>query len=228
LGAEISNNTALYFRVPLSLCPMKRLLLFYKFLVFGLIACTDEPVKGKPNGGDSLTDTSGNALVVHSDTSKEARKQNDCSILRRKVVDDPTGKRLLSDLRLMTACGLDSFDFIYVVPNLGLDYITHEQMSGNDSLTYGDVLKHINEFKTTGTYTQLKNQVMTLDSLKTIQFKPREMERMKPVMGRLGFTEPEWLSFTKFASTYPLPKDRPMSWGEMLEAFDGYLAKDSK
>ncbi|MGL5888463.1 MAG: hypothetical protein ACRC3B_01180, partial [Bacteroidia bacterium] len=168
------------------------------------------------------------ASVVYSDTSKDARKQNDCSILRRRVVNDPTGKRLLNDLRLMTACGLDSFDFIYVVPNLGLDYITHEQMTGNDSLTYGDVLKHINEFKTTGTYTQLKNQVMTLDSLKSVQFKPREIERMKPVMGRLGFTEPEWLSFSKFASTYPVPKDRQISWGEMLEAFDGYLAKDSK
>lgn len=211
---------------------MKRLLLFYTSILLVLVSCTDEPVKGKVNGTDSLTDTltdtSGNGLDVLSDTNKDARKQNDCSILRRRVVDDPTGKRLLYDLRLMTACGLDSFDFIYVVPNLGLDYITHEQMSGNDSLTYGDVLKHINEFKTTGTYTQLKNQVMTLDSLKSVQFKPREIERMKPVMGRLGFTEPEWLSFSKFATTYPVPKDRPMSWGEMLEAFDGYLAKDSK
>lgn len=207
---------------------MKRLLLFLTLTFLVITSCTDDVPKGNKVPGDSITDTTSDEVLLNLDTSTQGKKQNDCSILRRRVVNDPTGKRLLNDLRLMTACGLDSFDFIYVIPNLGLDYITHEQMSGNDSLTYGDVLKHINEFKLTGTYTELKHQVMTLDSLRSVEFKPREMERMKPIMGRLGFTEPEWLAFSKFATTYPMPKDRRMSWGEILEAFDGYMEKNSK
>lgn len=205
---------------------MKQFLLLAT-LLWLLAACTDTK-PGKPDdtlNSDSVADTTGEAVWLHSDSSTGARRQNDCSILRRRVRVDATGKKLLADLRLMTACGLDSFDFVYVVPNLALDFITFQQQTGNDTLTYGDVLKHINEFKTTGTYTQLKQQVMTLDSLRSVRFERKQMEKMKPVMGRLGFTEPEWLAFTKFASTYPLPKERSMSWGEMLEAFDKDLAK---
>lgn len=205
---------------------MKQFLLLATLL--GLLAACTDTKPGTPIDSlnhDSLADSTGQAVWLHSDSTTDARRQNDCSILRRRVRVDATGKKLLADLRLMTACGLDSFDFVYVVPNLALDYITYEQQNGNDTLTYGDVLKHINEFKTTGTYTQLKQQVMTLDSLRSVRFERKQMEKMKPVMGRLGFTEPEWLAFTKFASTYPLPKERPMSWGEMLEAFDKDLAK---
>jgi hypothetical protein len=205
---------------------MKQFLLLATLL--GLLAACTDTKPGTPEDSllrDSLADTAVQAVWLHSDSTTDARRQNDCSILRRRVRVDATGKKLLADLRLMTACGLDSFDFVYVVPNLALDYITFEQQNGNDTLTYGDVLKHINEFKTTGTYTQLKQQVMTLDSLRSVRFERKQMEKMKPVMGRLGFTEPEWLAFTKFASTYPLPKERPMSWGEMLEAFDKDLAK---
>jgi hypothetical protein len=205
---------------------MKQFLLLAS-LLWLLAACTDTK-PGTPEDSlnrDTLSDTTGQTVWLHSDSTNAARIQNDCSILRRRVRVDPTGKKLLADLRLMTACGLDSFDFVYVVPNLALDYITYQQQTGNDTLTYGDVLKHINEFKTTGTYTQLKQQVMTLDSLRSVRFERKQMEKMKPVMGRLGFTEPEWLAFTKFAATYPLPKERPISWGELLEAFDKDLAK---
>ncbi|MCA6365405.1 MAG: hypothetical protein IM638_20405 [Bacteroidetes bacterium] len=205
---------------------MKKFLLLAALL--GLLAACTDTKPGTPDYSlrrDTVSDTTGQAVWLHSDSTTDGRSQNDCSILRRRVRVDATGKKLLADLRLMTACGLDSFDFVYVVPNLALDFITFEQQNGNDTLTYGDVLKHINEFKTTGTYTQLKQQVMTLDSLRSVRFERKQMEKMKPVMGRLGFTEPEWLAFTKFASTYPLPKERPISWGEMLEAFDKDLAK---
>ncbi|MCU0432659.1 MAG: hypothetical protein MUC87_04325 [Bacteroidia bacterium] len=208
---------------------MKQFLLLAS-LLWLLAACTETKPETPADSlkGDSVTNTAGQSVWLQSDTSRTARKQNDCSILRKRVVTDATGKRLLADLRLMTACGLDSFDFVYVVPNLALDYITFQQQTGNDSLTYGDVLKHIKEFKTSGTYTQLKQQVMTLDSLRSVRFERKNMDKMKPVMGRLGFTEPEWLAFTKFAATYPLPKERAMSWGEMLEAFDDDLAKSEK
>lgn len=193
-------------------------------LLAGLVSCSDDPVK---NGKDSLNDTavvmndtSFHGDSVKTDTGSNSTVHYDCSVLRRKV--RLNAKSIIQrDMDELSHCGIDSFDFLYVVPNLFPAWASENAVNGNDSATYGDFLKHLNEFRGTDSYYQLHVRVNTLDSLRSVKFNVSKLYAMKPVLGRLGFTEPEWQMFSGFAQSYPVPS-KNFTWGQMLDAFEKY------
>jgi hypothetical protein len=177
-------------------------------------------------------DTSKNKVVVvdtnHTpiDTGTHAEIIHyDCAVLKRVLPADDNEKQMRIDLQEMLHCGIDSFDFLYVVPNLFPGFMSENHVAGNKKVTYGDFLNHLNEFKATPAYAQLHERVATLDSLKATPFKINKLDAMKPVLGKLGFTEEEWEQFEGFSRTYPIPK-KGFTWGDMVEAFDKYKPKE--
>ena len=149
----------------------------------------------------------------------------DCSVLSRKIPGESQQEAIRTDLRKLIHCGIDSFDFLYVVPNLFPGFVSENHVSGK-KVTYGDFVTHVNEFKSTESYFQLHARVNTLDSLRTVRFDVNKLYTMKPTLGRLGFTEPEWEMFSGFARTYPVPKKGFYTWGDLLDAFDTYKPKE--
>jgi hypothetical protein len=141
----------------------------------------------------------------------------DCGILQQKIT---TIEKLMGDMSLLVNCGIDSFDLTYVVPNLVPRFVEQSVIQNRQSLTYADIVRHIREFKSTGEYVRLYRQVMTLDSLRALPFSPDDLERMKPVLGRLGFTETEWEDFKAYTKAFPLSKNKPLNWREVLDMFD--------
>jgi hypothetical protein len=199
--------------------------LFAFLFVFVLASsCTDEPSQHK-SGDDSMITITGNdtnsVAADSSDTAQTAGKY-DCSVLRRRVPSAKQKEQLSRDLLELSHCGIDSFDYIYVVPNLFPGWMSENQVQGNDSITYGDFLKHLAEFKKTNAYVQLHDRVNTLDSLRSVAYDGKRVYYMKPVLGRLGFTEPEWEMFLGFSRTYPVPKKGIFTWGDMLDEFEKY------
>jgi hypothetical protein len=130
------------------------------------------------------------------------------------------------DLADLSHCSIDSFDFLYVVPNLFPGFVNEHQVQGDYAITYGDFVKHVEEFRATPAYMQLHTRVNTLDSLKRTPFDQRKVYAMKATLGQLGFTEPEWEKFKGFANTYPVPKNKKFTWGDMLDEFEKYNTKD--
>ncbi len=149
----------------------------------------------------------------------------DCSVLSRKIPGESQQAAIRSDLGKLIHCGIDSFDFLYVVPNLFPGFVSENHVSGK-KVTYGDFVTHVNEFKNTDSYYQLHVRVNTLDSLRTVKFDVNKLYTMKPTLGKLGFTEPEWQMFSGFARTYPVPKKGFYTWGDLLDAFDSYKPKE--
>ena len=171
-------------------------------------------------GGDTIQiQQNGDTVVRYSNTRK------DCSILTRKLPADTASRTFGEDIRQLYGCGVDSFDLVYVVPNLLPGFAGEQYIAGNTSATYGDFVKHLNEFKLTEAYAQLHVQVKTLDSLRSVSFNALQLPNMKPTFGRLGMTEPEWQQFSGFARTYPVPQNGVFTWGDMLNAFETYSAE---
>lgn len=202
--------------------PMRRLLPFLLSLCI-LASCTDEP-KSK-TGTDTLkpgNDTTAVRDSVNDTTATNNTPKYDCSVLRRRIPDEKQEAAIQRDLNELRHCGIDSFDFLYIVPNLFPGYVSENHIQGRDTVTYGDFLKHLNEFRNTTAYAQLHDRVSTLDSLRSVPYEPKKLYTMKPVLGRLGFSEPEWEMFQGFARTYPLPKKQIFTWGDLLDAFEKY------
>ncbi|GAB4140808.1 MAG: hypothetical protein Fur0041_16020 [Bacteroidia bacterium] len=174
-----------------------------------LLSCGNDDVTAHHVTGESLQHDSLKPAVT-------------CDVLNRRIPADTSEEQLRKDLAELVNCGIDSFDFVYVVPNLLPGFSGEEHIKGNDSITYKDFVAHLKEFQATEAYHQLKIQVNTLDSLKTIPYDYRNLQSMKPVLGRLGMTEPEWNMFTGFARTYPVPKNEVFTWGDLLNAFESY------
>lgn len=182
-----------------------------------------------PDSSSNLfPDTSSKTLITDSiQSGLNEAKTYDCSILNQKVNYTRGNEQWMRNMRLLVNCGIDSFDLVYIVPNLVPRFVEEAVLKNQKTLTYSDIVNHIHEFKSSGEYTQLYRQVMTLDSLRALPFSAKDIDRIKPVLGRLGFSELEWESFLQFAKTYPLPKDKRMSWRDMLDAYDGYTLKNN-
>jgi hypothetical protein len=152
--------------------------------------------------------------------------RHDCSILNKRIPPDSALEQLQYDLDEFAFC-VDSFDFTYVVPNLLASWMSEERVKGNNGITYGDFMKHLKEFKTTEGYAQLHQQVMTLDSVRSLPFDASKVDAMKPTFGKLGMTEAEWKALSGFAKTYPVPdKSKTVfSWGNMMDAFEQYFSE---
>jgi hypothetical protein len=192
--------------------------------IFLLNGCTDEPVKEAPAPDSGITqpaDTAQPADTVAIDTTSKTNGTYDCSVLRRAIPDVKYQKQISRDIAQLKLCGVDSFDFLYVVPNLFPGYASENQVAGK-TVTYGDFVSHLNDFRKTNAYYELHMRVVTLDSLKTVPFESKKIYSMKPVLGRLGFTEQEWNMFSGFVRTYPIPEKQVFTWGDMLEEFEKY------
>ena len=203
---------------------MRNLGIFIGFLLI-FSSCHNDPAPDKIV--DSVVDTLKTKPVSFIDTSHvDTSHYNDpivydCSVLKRVLPNDSDKKQIRRDLQELYRCGIDSFDFLYVVPNLFPGFMSENHIAGNRKVTYGDFMKHLAEFKSTDAYQQLHVHVATLDSLKAVPFNAKKVHSMKPVLGKLGFTEEEWEQFEGFANTYPIPH-KGFTWGEMVEAFDKY------
>jgi hypothetical protein len=198
---------------------------FLPVLLFLLLlsSCTTDPAgkTGKDSVPDSTFGVTGDNDTFRIDSGNTSKIYYDCSVLNRRVPPDSAQATIRRDLAQLIHCGIDSFDFLYVVPNLFPGFVSENRVSGN-KITYGDFVKHVNEFKSTDAYFQLHTRVETLDSLRSVKFDPRKLAGMKPTLGKLGFTEPEWEMFSGFAGTYPIPKKGTFTWGDMLDAFDKF------
>lgn len=200
------------------------------FLIFSLAACTedhpandqkvDTPLVAVVDTPIYITDT-----IIGAD-GMPVYVKHDCSILGKRIPGDSALEELQYDLDELAYC-VDSFDFRYVVPNLLASWLGEERVKGNTKATYGDFMKHLIEFKGTEGYAQLHDQVMTLDSVKSLPFDASKIESMKPTFGKLGMTGAEWNALSGFARTYPVP-DKTKSiftWGDMMEAFEIYYTQ---
>jgi hypothetical protein len=152
--------------------------------------------------------------------------RHDCSILRKRIPSDSALEELQYDLDELAFC-VDSFDFTYVVPNLLASWLSEERVKGTTGITYGDFVEHLKEFKTTVAYAQLHDQVMTLDSVRSLPFDVAKIADMRQTFGQLGMTEPEWNALSGFARTYPVPdKSKTIfTWGDMMDAFESYYSQ---
>jgi hypothetical protein len=143
----------------------------------------------------------------------------DCSVLSRTIPPLKQRRRVSQDLAELRYCGIDSFDYVYIVPNLFYSWASENEVAGK-KMQYGDFISHLHDFHETESYTQLRERVKTLDSLRTVPFELKRLHAMKPVLGGLGFTEREWNMFSGFAATYPVPAGRKFTWGDMLDEFE--------
>lgn len=184
------------------------------------VADSDSALLGKIDSADIQADT-----IVGAD-GKQVIVHHDCSILKKRIPPDSALEELQYDLDELRFC-VDSFDFRYVVPNLLASWLSEQRVTGNNTVTYGDFVKHMNEFKTTQSYAELHDQVMALDSVKSLPFDAKKIDIMKETFGKLGMTEPEWNAFSGFARTYPVPEKAQtiFTWGDMMDAFETYWAK---
>ncbi|HEU4718778.1 MAG TPA: hypothetical protein VFU15_13130 [Bacteroidia bacterium] len=183
------------------------------FLLFALASCSNDKSTKVP-GDSSVTDT---GKVAVSDTAPK----DECAIRKKRIPKNYPQDSIDKDLIGLSRCGIDSFDYLYVVPNLFPAWLSERRVVG-DTVTYGDFIEHLEKFRTTDSYYKLHLKVATLDSLKTIPFQKKDIYRMKPLLGQLGFTEGEWDMFSGFAVTYPVPDPKHFSWGDMLDAFEKY------
>ncbi|MDQ3110664.1 MAG: hypothetical protein M3R17_12290 [Bacteroidota bacterium] len=202
---------------------MRQLLPFCLFFML-LCSCTSDP-DTKTRGTDSVIDTT---LITNNftdtfrvDNGDTTQTYYDCSVLSRIIPAETEQATIRNDLNTLAHCGIDSFDFLYVVPNLFPGFVSEKQVSGKKP-TYGEFVKELNEFKTTDAYFQLHTRVVTLDSLRSTKYDKTKLYAMKPTLGKLGFTGPEWEMFSGFARTYPIPEKGRFTWGDMLEAFEKY------
>lgn len=199
----------------------------FVFTLLLLVSCKNDPSDNSDSGDSMVTindnnfTDSGAARIDSNNTNQPAY---DCSVLHRRVPNAKNQEAIRKDLNELQHCGVDSFDFLYVVPNLFPGWLSENQVQGIDSVTYGDFMKHLTEFRKSPAYYQLHERVTTLDSLRTVAYDAKRVYYMKPVLGKLGFTEPEWEMFLGFSRTYPVPKGN-FTWGNMLDEFEKYSSK---
>jgi hypothetical protein len=203
---------------------MRQLIILFSIWLLSQACGTDSP---KLNPSDSLADTvsiSDSGQTKHDSLldSIHGIGNKNCAVLYRNLPNLTDTLKVQTDLSELLNCGVDSFDFLYVVPNLFPNWASEKQYGSRVSATYGDFVKHLNEFRTTDSYVALKQRVVTLDSLRAAPFDKKKLYSMKPVLGKLGFTEPEWNQFSGFVNTFPIPDKKKMTWGDMLEEFEKY------
>jgi len=193
-----------------------------------MVSCGDDPKTVNGNLVDTsqvVTIDSGSTIIdtITTADGKQVILRHDCSILKEKIPADSELDQMQFDLQELRFC-VDSFDFRYVVPNLLSSWLSEERVQGSTSVTYGDFVKHLNEFKTTEAYFQLHEQITTLDSLRSVSFDATKLISMRSTFGKLGMTEPEWNAFSGFARTYPVPTKGVFTWGDMMDAFESYYS----
>ena len=196
--------------------------LFAGIIFFQLVACHSSPGNG---GKDDTAKT--DSLSQKKDSLRKPLPNDsgvnmveDCSVLKKIIPGDTADPSIPHDLGHLVQCGIDSFDLSYIVPNLFPGYVFEKHAAGHNAVTYGDFLAHLNEFKATSAYQELHERVNTLDSLRAIPFDKKNIATMKPLIGRLGYTQGEWTRFEQFARSYPVPANGKITWGDMFEAFD--------
>jgi hypothetical protein len=201
------------------------------FLLFSFAACTEDHPKTDHRIDSQVVASMLDTPLIVTDTmvgedGQPVYVKHDCSILRKRIPADSALEELQYDLDELAYC-VDSFDFRYVVPNLLASWLSEERVSGNSKVTYGDFVLHLNEFKTTEAYSQLHDQVMTLDSVRSLPFDASKIAIMKPTFGKLGMTEGEWNALSGFARSYPVPdKSKTIfTWGDMMDAFEDYYSQ---
>ncbi len=152
--------------------------------------------------------------------------RHDCSILKKKIPADSALEQLSYDLDELAYC-VDSFDFVYIVPNLLASWLSEERVKGTQGLTYNDFILHMNEFKSTPAYAELHERTMTLDSVRSLPFDATKIQTMQATFGKLGMTGPEWNALSGFAKTYPVPdkSQKIFTWGDMMDAFETYYSQ---
>lgn len=184
----------------------------------GNIPPVDTPDAVAYDSSDFIIDT------IITEDGKQVIVTHDCSVLKKRIPPDSALEQLQYDLDELSFC-VDSFDFKYVIPNLLASWMSEERVKGTVGVTYGDFVKHLNEFKSTEAYHQLHIQVMTLDSVRSLPFDAMKIQFMRATFGKLGMTEPEWNAFSGFASTYPVPENAKtvFTWGDMMDAFESYF-----
>lgn len=196
--------------------------------LFLLAACSNDPKSVEGDTVDTpqvVISDSGSAQIdtITTADGKQVILRHDCTILRKKIPGDSELDQMQYDLQELRFC-VDSFDFRYVVPNLLSSWLSEERVQGSTTVTYGDFVKHLNEFKTTEAYFQLHEQITTLDSLRSVSFDASKLNSMRSTFGKLGMTEPEWNAFSGFARTYPVPTKGVFTWGDMMDAFESYYS----
>jgi hypothetical protein len=199
-------------------------------LVLAFASCEDDKPHDQNNGDSTLfavEDTS--SYITDTILTADGKKvvvTHDCSVLKRRIPADSALDQLGADMEDLSMC-VDSFDFRYVVPNLLASWLSEERVKGNSAITYGDFVKHLNEFKRTEAYAQLHMQVMTLDSVRSLPFNANRIDVMRPTFGKLGMTEPEWNAFAGFSRTYPVPETakNTFTWGDMMDAFESFYSQ---
>lgn len=203
-------------------------LIFLGFI--GWTACNGEKprtIVTEPTDDIVIADTSDIKVdTIITEDGKQVIVTHDCSVLRKKIPSDSALEQLQYDLDELSFC-VDSFDFRYVVPNLLASWISEERVKGTRGITYGDFVKHLNEFKLTPAYAQLHDQVMSLDSVRSLPFDANRIPAMRETFGKLGMTEGEWNAFSGFARTYPVPENAKtvFTWGDMMDAFESYYTQ---
>lgn len=199
------------------------------FLLFVLCSCSENHPANDPKSDSNAVAEDSSYYIIDTIIGADGKPvyiRHDCSILKKQIPPDSALEEMEYDLDELSFC-VDSFDFRYVVPNLLSSWLSEQRVSGNTKVTYGDFVKHLNEFRTTEGYAQLHTQVMTLDSVRSLPFDPSQIMNMRETFGKLGMTEPEWNALSGFARTYPVP-DKSKSiftWGDMMDAFENYYSK---
>jgi hypothetical protein len=202
----------------------------FLFLAFAF-ACNEDQPENVQRTDSSQDVVVADTPIIVSDTfiSEDGTPvivRHDCSILGKKIPADSALEQLQYDLDELSYC-VDSFDFQYVVPNLLASWLSEERVKGTQGLKYSDFMSHLNEFKSTPAYAQLHQQVMTLDSVRSLPFDAARIDYMKATFGKLGIMESEWNAMAGFARTYPIPdkSKKIFTWGDMMDAFEAYYAQ---
>jgi hypothetical protein len=211
---------------------MTRIFPICLFLFFLAGCATEEP---RSDGIDSLKHDSLNGDTARTDsTNKDSTLSisdsvngnahtSDCRILNKIIPKLENDAQIQKDLEALRNCSVDSFDMLYVVPNLFPGYVSRYQLQGIDTITYGDFLQHMRDFEMTDAeaYHQIHVQVKRLDSLRATTFDVKKLYAMKSVLGQLGFDQTEWDMFEGFVKTYPVPSKK-YTWGQMLDDFEKF------
>ncbi len=189
---------------------------FLLLLVLFFAACSPSPTTRQEH--DSLPDSLPDTLAGKIDDS------DSCAVLKRTIAGDTQQDQLRRDLAELRLCGLDSFDLLYVVPNLMPGYLLEQESKTSIRPTYGNFLNHVREFRQSNSYKQLHDNVMTLDSLQALTYNPKKLNALKPSFGRLGMTEPEWRAFSAFVRDWEPPKNQKTTWRDAFDAFERAMA----
>ncbi|MGL4598314.1 MAG: hypothetical protein ACRCYO_12330 [Bacteroidia bacterium] len=189
---------------------------FLFLLVLFFAACS--PSSPSPQNGDSIADSLPDTLAGR------VNENDSCAVLKRTIASDTSRMQLGRDLAALRLCGLDSFDLLYVVPNLMPGYLLDQESKTSKRPTYGSFLNHLREFRDTDSYKQLHDNVMTLDSLQALPYNPKKLVALKPSFGRLGMTEPEWQAFSAFVRDWEAPKNQKTTWRDAFDAFERAMA----